>query len=79
MSIKLIRKYDDWYEPHSEIYVVHCTEVIINVIFSERIVISNYTNAISFLYVCIVSIKLKYNFVETPRKFVFGNTTRKLQ
>ena len=28
--------------------------------------------SISSLYVCMVNIKLKYNFVETPRKFIIA-------
>ena len=34
---------------------------------------------ISSLYVCMVNIKLKYNFVETPRKFIIAELSiRKL-
>ena len=36
-------------------------------------------NLISSLYVCIVNIKLKHNFVETPRKFIVAELSiRKL-
>ena len=30
------------------------------------------TSVISSLYDCMVNIKLKYNFVETPRKFIIA-------
>ena len=37
-------------------------------------------SVISSLYVCMVNMKLKYNFVETPRKFsIATNSIRKLE
>ena len=42
-------------------------------------VLQNIVKLISSLYVCMVNIKLKYNFVETPRKFIFAKLSiRKL-
>ena len=36
----------------------------------KTLIIYMYTQLISSSYVCVVNIKLKYNFVETPRNFV---------